>query len=256
MSLLEQLKNAKTPAILWQGNDGFIFCDGEKMIATDLDLTLGERIQPPSVDLTELARSLDWLLITHEHEDHFSTATVKILLENGDCRFVIPKSCEEKARGIEGLAERSIFAKPGDSLDLSGMPVSCFRAIHGHIGGSVYSGASTLDCGYRFTFGGLTFYQPGDTMLLEEHFEMKDIDVLFVSPTEHNMGVENAVKFIRMIGPKRVIIQHHSTYFEHPDNLFWAHGFVDELLEALSEEERARCVVPDQNRIIHLNEVK
>ena len=253
--MLSKLKNGLFPAVLWQGNDGFIFSDGKKTIATDLDLTLGERINPPTVDMEALASSLDWLLITHEHEDHFSTATVKELLKGNKTRFVIPKSCEEKARGIEGLAERSIFAKPGDSLDLDGTPVSCYRAIHGHIGGSVYSGASTLDCGYRFTFGGLTFYQPGDTLLLEEHFEMKDIDVLFVSPTEHNMGVENAVKFIRMVQPKHVIIQHHSTYFEHPDNLFWAHGFVNELLGALTEEERACCIVPDQNRIIYLNEI-
>lgn len=253
--MLSKLKNGPFPAILWQGNDGFILYDGGKMLATDLDLTLGERILPPSVGFDELAASLDWLLITHGHEDHFSTATVKELLKGEKTRFVIPKSCEEKARGIETLAARSIFAKPGDSLSLSGIPVTCFRAIHGHIGGSVYSGASTLDCGYRFTFGGLNFYQPGDTLLLEEHFEMQGIDVLFVSPTEHNMGVENAVKLIRMIAPKRIVIQHHSTYAEHPDNLFWAHGFVDELLEALTEEERARCIVPDQNRIIYLNEI-
>lgn len=250
--MLQALKNGPFPALLWQGNDGFIICDGERIIGTDLDLTLSERILPPTADMNELAESLDFLLITHGHEDHFSTATVKRLLSGKRCRFVIPESCREKARAIEGLETRAIFCRPGDHLDLEGISVDCIRAVHGHIGGTVYSGASMLDCGYRFTFGGIRFYQPGDTLLLEEHLSMRCTDVLFVSPTEHNMGVENAVRLIRMLEPGKVIIQHHSTYREQPDNLFWTHGYVQELLDALSAEERVKCAVPDQDTVILL----
>lgn len=248
--MLNRLQN--TPALLWQGNDGFILWDGRWMIATDLDLTLVERILPPTVDLDELADRLDVLMITHGHEDHFSTATVKRLMQKERCRFVIPESCKEKALSIDGLEGRSIFVKPGDRLDWDGLQAECSRAVHGHIGGSVYSGASMLDCGYRFFFGGLWFYQPGDTMLLEEHFSMPRVDVLFVSPTEHNMGIENTVRFIRMVKPGKVIFQHHSTYHEHDDNRFWTHGYVDEVFAALSQEERNKCIVPDQETMVEL----
>lgn len=250
--MLKALMNSPAPALLWQGNDGFILYDGRRMIATDLDLTLGERIEPPTVDVEELAEKLDVLMITHGHEDHFSTETVRRLLQKKRCRFVIPESCREKAASIEGLAQRTVFCRPGDKLEMEGMQLECFRAVHGHIGGSVYSGASMLDCGYRFCFGRLWFYQPGDTILLEEHFEMPRVDVLFVSPTEHNMGAENAAKLIRLIKPGRAIFQHHSTYHEHADNLFWTHGFVQETLETLTAEERAICIVPDQKTIIRL----
>lgn len=251
--MLKTLQNSVSPAMLWQGNDGFILWDGRRMIATDLDLTLNERLMPPTVALDELAQTLDWLMITHGHEDHFSTETVSHLLKGIRCRFIIPESCREKALGIPGLKERTFFVHPGDRLDPDSIPVHCIRAVHGHIGGTVYSGASMLDCGYRFTFGGLNFYQPGDTILLEEHLEMRGVDVLFVSPTEHNLGVENAIRLIRMLKPQKVILQHHSTYHEHVDNLFWAHGYVQELLLALSAEERERCIVPDQNHIIRLS---
>lgn len=250
--MLKALRNSPSPAMLWQGNDGFLLFDGQRMIATDLDLTLGERILPPTVDLTELASQLDYLLITHGHEDHFSTETVQHLLKGSRCRFIIPESCREKALVISGLAERTVFVRPGDEIQLDGMPVACIRAVHGHIGGTVYSGASMLDCGYRFTFGGLNFYQPGDTLLLEEHLDMCGVDILFVSPTEHNLGVDNALRLIRMLRPQKIILQHHSTYHEHADNLFWAHGYVQELMNAMTAEERAMCIVPDQNSIIQL----
>ena len=141
---------------------------------------------------------------------------------------------------------------PGDSFGADGVPVSCVRAVHGHIGGCVYSGASMLDCGYRFSIGGLRFYQPGDTLLLEEHMEMQGVDVLFLSPTEHNTWIENSVKLIHFLKPSYVILQHHSTYSEEdPRNYFWAHGYTGELLAALEEEERARCIIPDQNSGIY-----
>ena len=250
--MLNALRNGPFPALLWQGNDGFILWDGQRMIATDLDLTLEERLHPAGVQLDELAAQLDLLLITHGHEDHFSAETVRGLLKGSRCRFIIPESCREKAMGIAGLEERAIFSKPGDRLDWNGIAIQCIRAVHGHIGGTVYSGASMLDCGYRFAFGGLTFYQPGDTLLLEEHLDMQGVDVLFVSPTEHNLGVENALRLIRMIKPKKVVLQHHSTYREHAENRFWAHGYVQELLDAMLPEERAACIVPDQNTIIFL----
>ena len=140
------MKKANAPAVWWQGNDGFLFSDGTRLIATDLDLFNPERKWAPTVDLEELCEALDWLFITHGHEDHYNTATVEYLFKNGRCRFAIPQSCVEKAFATEGLAERSLFVSPHDSFQADGISVSCIRAVHGHIGGTVYSGASMLDC--------------------------------------------------------------------------------------------------------------
>lgn len=252
MIKLSEWKKGGRPAVLWQGNDGFLVSDGDHTIATDLDLFNPERKAPPTVDLDELCGTLDWLLITHGHEDHFNAATVAHLVKHSRCRFAIPQSCIGKAFEIKGLSERARFVAPGDSFGADGVPVSCVRAVHGHIGGCVYSGASMLDCGYRFSIGGLRFYQPGDTLLLEEHMEMQGVDVLFLSPTEHNTWIENSVKLIHFLKPSYVILQHHSTYSEEdPRNYFWAHGYTGELLAALEEEERARCIIPDQNSGIY-----
>ena len=60
--MLAKLQNSPAPALLWQGNDGFILWDGKTLIATDLDLTLGERILPPTAVVDELAEKLDVLM--------------------------------------------------------------------------------------------------------------------------------------------------------------------------------------------------
>lgn len=77
------MKKANAPAVWWQGNDGFLFSDGTRLIATDLDLFNPERKWAPTVDLEELCEALDWLFITHGHEDHYNTATVEYLFKNG-----------------------------------------------------------------------------------------------------------------------------------------------------------------------------
>ena len=70
-------------------------------------------------------------------------------------------------------------------------------------------------------------------MLLQEHLELQDVDVLFVSPTEHNMQVTDSKLLIETLDPGVIIPQHFDTYTQEPDNLFWTKGYVDELRNSL-----------------------
>lgn len=247
-TLLQQLCTpTDTVRMLWTGNNGWLLWDGSNLIGNDLDLTNFRRLSPPLVSAEQIAPHLALHMIGHEHEDHFSQETCRILSEAGSCLFVIPESCRAKAEDTGIPEDRRISVKPGCHFRAAGAEVCCIRAIHGHIGGAVYSGASTLDCGYRFVFGGKTFYQPGDTLLLEEHQSMETIDVLFLSPTEHNMHVDRAVQLIHLLKPKQIFVQHFGTYHETPANRFWSHGYVQELLDALSPEERSKVLVPTQS---------
>ena len=247
---MEQLFKTDRPGVVWMGNDGWLLWDGARLLATDLDLHSAERLSPSPGDLSLLAQRLELLMITHAHDDHFRMETCRMLAEQGSCRFLIPESCLEKARPLP--QERVQYVKPGDSLSLAGAEIACVRAVHGHIQGSVYSGASLLDCGYRLRFGGSSFYQPGDTLLLEEHLSMEPVDVLFVSPTEHNTWVEDSLRLIGQLSPKRILAQHFGTYREHPGNLFWAHGYTRELRDALSPEQQARYHIPEQGAAVPL----
>jgi L-ascorbate metabolism protein UlaG (beta-lactamase superfamily) len=118
------------------------------------------------------------------------------------------------------------------------------RAIHGHIERSVYSGANFSDCGYIVGIGGKRFFHPGDSVLLHEHLEISNVDVLFVSPTEHNTHVDGSISLINSINPGRVFAQHFGTYPVTESNAYWTTGYEEPLRLALSSKHRSRYVIP------------
>lgn len=238
MNTLQKLLKQDAISLLWTGNNGWLIHCKDKLVAFDLDLFNHERISKCNLDMEVLCKKLDLLMITHEHEDHFNAQTCKMLVENSKCKFVIPQSCEVKARALGMKFERLILVKPEEKHSICGIDILCTRAVHGHINGAVCAEATMLDCGYIIDIEGKTLYQPGDTLLLEQHYSMPKIDVLFLSTTEHNTWIDNSVKLVNLINPDYILPQHHSTYVEEFDNKFWSHGFVNEVYEKLSGKHK------------------
>ena len=208
--------------------------------AFDLDLDRDLRLQESPVAAAEIAPVLDVLFITHEHGDHFSSATCRVLARESSCLFVLPANCVEKARGLGIPDARIRVARPGEPFDVAGIHVEPLRALHGHEKFSVYRHANMEDCGYLLTVGGKTFLQPGDTVLLHEHLELTNVDVLFVSPTVHNMYIDRSAILINAIEPDHIFPQHFGTYVQRDDNLFWTKGYPDELEAILPKPMQAR----------------
>jgi L-ascorbate metabolism protein UlaG (beta-lactamase superfamily) len=227
-------------ALCWLGNLSWLIRAGDRLFATDLDLDRQGRMHPSPIPTDEIAPHLDVHMITHGHEDHFSTPTSRILVERSDCTFIVPTNCEAKARGLGIAQPRLHIARPGEPFDLPGVHVEPRRALHGHLHGSVYHHANLQDCGYLFTVGGQRCYQPGDTVLLHEHLELAHVDVLFVSPTEHNTHVDRSAIMIGAIKPAYILPQHFGTYVPNDDNRYWTVGYPDELCAALSAPMRER----------------
>jgi len=243
------LEPEKRLGLLWTGNDGWLMTDGSLLIATDLDFYLSERLAPPPMTLDELGPELDLLMITHEHDDHFNARTVAELINKSHCHFLLPLSGMEKAVQIGIPDARRHPIKPGEHHTICGIDVLALRALHGHIGNSIYKGANLDDCGYYFELAGQTIYQPGDTVLLQEHLEMPPVDLLFVSPTEHNTYIQPSIDLIQAIHPNHIFCQHFNTYRTNPDNAFWTRGYPQELKAGLPEEVQSRLTIPKQGEI-------
>lgn len=233
-------------AVWWTGHNGWLIKSGDILIGTDLVLEYPGRIKPSPISAEELAPHLDVAFITHGHGDHFGRRTVRILLERSDCLFVVPASAVEIVREL-GISDGRIHvAEPRTSFTVRGVQVDALRAIHGNARFAVYYEANLQDAGYLITLGGRTFLQPGDSVLLEDHLFLEHVDVLFFSPTEHNMFIDRSVILINTLSPDYIFPQHHSTMRYDEANRFWAKGYPAEVKVHLapSLQERFHILEP------------
>src|SRR4051812_21734399 len=227
-------------AVWWTGHNGWLIKSDGLLIGTDLVTEDEARLYRSPITAEELAPLLDVSFITHKHGDHFNRKTTRSLAEKGRCVFVIPANCAEDARRLGIPESRITIATPRKPFELKGLKVSPVRAIHGNPKSAVYFDANLEDCGYLIELGGKTFLQPGDSVLLEDHLFLKHVDVLFFSPTEHNMQVDPSVILINELDPEYILPQHRDTYRVTPENRYWTSGYPYEVRSRLSKPLRER----------------
>lgn len=223
-------------ALWWAGHNSWIIRSGDLVVTTDLDLENDMRLEPSPITPEEIAPEVDISFVTHAHGDHFNEYTSRVLLEKSSCVFVMPESCLPVARKLKIPDSRIVIARPRESFEVKGVKVEAIRAIHGNANFAIYYDANLQDCGYVFEVGGKRFLQPGDSYLLEDHLFLKNIDVLFFSPTEHNMYIDRSVILINTLDPAYIFPQHHGTigYGENNRYRFWAKGYPEEVMIRLS----------------------
>ena len=251
--LIDEIKaHTEGTALWWAGHNSWIVKYGDLVVTTDLYLENWSRYEDPPITPEEMASEIDVSFVTHAHGDHFNEFTTKVLLEKSNCIFVMPESCLLVARKLKIPDSRIVIARPRQSFEVKGIKVDALRAIHGNANFAIYYEANLQDCGYVFTINGRTFLQPGDTYLLEDHLFVKHVDVLFFSPTEHNMYIDPSVILINTLNPTYIFPQHHSTIKYDEANRFWAKGYQEEVKLRLSSPlmERYHILKIGEKRLI------
>jgi len=239
--------------LCWLGNDGWLIRGEGKLLATDLDLDRSSRLHPSPISTLDLAPVLDVLFVTHEHGDHFGENTARILAERSACIFVVPANCVQRARSFGIPESRIVVARPRAPFDIAGIHVEPQRALHGHTSFSVYRRANLDDCGYILTLHGRRLFQPGDTVLLQDHLEdLGRIDLLFVSPTLHNMHIAGSKTLVETLRPAYVFPQHFNTYQPTDQNSFWTVGYPDDLRVALTPDLQPHFHKLEQGQIVRV----
>ncbi len=235
-------------AIWWTGHNGWLIKSDGLLLGTDLVLDDRGRESASPISAAELADELDISFITHGHGDHFNAPTSRVLAEKSKCLFVLPQNCLEKARDFGIPEDRIVVARPRQPIEVRGIKVDALRAIHGNRKGAVYWEANFDDCGYVFHLGGKSIMQPGDSVLLEDHLFVKHVDVLFISPTEHNMQIDDSITLINELEPKYIFPQHRDTYTVTPSNRFWTSAYTYDVQRRLSKDLQNRYHIVDMGR--------
>jgi L-ascorbate 6-phosphate lactonase len=233
-------------AVWWVGNAGWLIKADDLLIGIDLDLSSAEKVQPPPILAEELASELDVAFVTHHHGDHCNVPTIEALAAGSRTVFVLPQSCLKEMPGLSLPASRLIVPEPLHPFDVKRIHVEPIHTIHGNQEFTVLTREPDFveniahNCGYVLNILGKRFLHPGDSVLTEEHLSVKNIDVLFVSPTVHNMYTDRSMILINHLQPAYIFPQHFGTYRETENEAFWTHGYPDELKLRLSEDLQKR----------------
>lgn len=240
-------------AVWWTGHNGWLVKSDSLLIAFDLALESSDRYIPAPVLARELAPELNIAFITHEHGDHFERETSAILNVNSHCLFVMPANCLEAAQELNIAESRIKIAEPRKPFDLGTVRVEPIRAIHGNPRFAVFYDANLQDCGYLITINDKRILQMGDTVLLEDHLFLKNIDVLFFSPTEHNTHIDPSLILINELQPQTIFPQHRDTFQVTSENRYWTSAYTHEVRMRLckSLQERYHIMEMGEKMLIH-----
>ncbi len=169
-----------------------------KEIEVDPCGKLGDRM----IDYSAMPKA-DYIIITHEHYDHLDKAAIKQLSKEGTQVIMNQRSADKCGAG-------TVMAN-GDKLQLTDEitieAVAAYNTTDGHL----QFHPKGRDNGYILTLDGLRIYIAGDTEVIPEMADIKDIDIAFLPCNQpYTMTPKRLIEAARIIQPRVLFPYHYS----------------------------------------------
>ena len=154
----------------------------------------------------------DFIMITHDHYDHFSQEDIRKVVGAGTV-LIIPDKMNTEISDIADLFRKVITVKPGvykevDGLELQTVPAyNLFKPFHPKSAGWV---------GYLLRIDGKRIYIAGDTDATKEAKAVKADIVLVPVGGTYTMDTKKAAELVNMIRPEVAIPVHYGNVVGNP----------------------------------------
>ena len=155
--------------------------------------------------MREEPKDADFILITHDHYDHFSPEDIAKVCKP-ETVLIVPEKMQSKAKEVSGKVARIETVTPGehrtiDGLDLETVPsYNSLKPFHTKGAGWV---------GYIISVDGKRIYVAGDTDATKEAKEVKcDIALVPIGGT-YTMNAKQAAELVNEIKPEVAIPVHY-----------------------------------------------
>ena len=206
----------------------------------------------PPIMATQVEK-LDAVLYTHTDNDHLGPITAKELMKTGAQFHGPPYVINELSR--LGLAEgRGFSHKPGETFDLGNLEITLTPAFHPHqlFKTDFESYFKPEDCcGYKIKTQDGVVWIPGDSLLMNEHLQMKDIDLLFIdfSDNASHFGLDFSIGLANVLETSDMIPYHFATFYG-PDH-DWCNADPGKAIPRLRQPERLHILAPGEKYVLH-----
>lgn len=207
-------------ALFWLGQAGFVLKSAggtilyiDAYLSQSVERKFGpqwKRIMPPPLQADEV--DCDWLISTHEHDDHLDVDSIPEISKNQRVHFAGPHECMNfyRSTGIE--ADRCIELSPGRQMEMGDFTCTAVFADHGD--------QAPDAVGLIMEQNGLCVYHTGDTALRPEQMQTAisrkpQVILPCINGAFGNLNAETAAKLVGLTGSKLVIPTHFWTFVEH-----------------------------------------
>lgn len=194
--------------------------------------------------------NLDGIIYTHSDDDHLGRQTAQVLQHLNPIMIGPPPVFERLVRS--GVNHELIqVCRYGDKINVGNITLEVLKADHPwqlqdpiRYGKPFRPGDA---CGFRITTPDGTILAPGDSRLMEEHLEMKGIDVLFldVSRCEYHINVKGATTLANWLEDALLVPYHWGTY-NAPDIPAHSGDPEDVFSKVTNREKREKRLAPGQ----------
>ena len=166
------------------------------------------------LEIAEEKHDADYILITHDHYDHFSPEDIRKVAK-ADSILVVPEKMSDKAQEVAGNVGRIETVKPGVYREISGLE---FEMVPAYNTLKPFHPKSAEWVGYVLRIDGKRIYIAGDTDATKEAKEVKcDIALVPVGGT-YTMDAKKAAELINTIRPDVAIPVHYGSIVGKPED--------------------------------------
>ncbi|MBQ7564274.1 MAG: MBL fold metallo-hydrolase [Lachnospiraceae bacterium] len=183
--------------------------------------------------MREEPHDADFILITHDHYDHFSPEDIE-KVSKADTVLIAPENMAGKTKAVKPLVGRIETVKPFEEREIDGLS---FETVPSYNVGKLFHPKKAGWVGYILKTAGQRIYIAGDTDATKEALEVTcDIALIPIGGT-YTMDPKQAAELINMIRPKIAVPTHYGSIVGSKGDADQFAAFVGEPVKVVKKME-------------------
>ncbi len=172
--------------------------------------------------MKEAPHNADYILITHDHYDHFSPEDIEKTVGK-DTILIIPEKMKDKAHKVSDIVKQIVTVKPSIYCEVKGLELETVPAYNIS---KPFHPKNAEWVGYIININGKRIYISGDTDATKEAKAVKcDIALIPIGGT-YTMDAKKAAELINTICPDIAIPTHYGSIVGKPSDGYDFAGYI------------------------------
>ena len=187
-----------------------------------------KRLLPCILEPDEI--TLDHLIATHQHTDHFDIDSMSILIGNDKTKLYASYDCQEEAAQLNLDAEKITYVKCGDHCDADDFSLDFVFCDHGTSAPGAVGVVISVD-NHKIYIAGDTCLRLDKVEEIQKHGHF-DVMIAPINGAYGNLNEVECVTLSRALSPDLTIPCHYGMFASHGGNPeLFRKGFINEVTD-------------------------